>query len=139
MNDLREETRNESINRIMNNIISATTPIENQRANLSYEVQKITDREAVDWLLLPTNQGKIIQPHLFNFFIGMLTDETKRSASRMVAMNKLKQQLLELQRQQQQQQQQQPPVVGGGGSRHRANKHSKKQSKKSRKTKSRRH
>jgi len=134
MNDLREETRNESINRIMNNIISATTPSDNQMANLSYEVQKITDREAVDWLLLPTNQGKIIQPHLFNFFIGMLTDETKRSASRMVAMNKLKQQLLELQRQQQQQQ---PPVVGG--SRHRANKHSKKQSKKSRKTKSRRH
>ena len=136
MNDLREETRNESINRIMNNIIRATTPIENQRANADYKRQHITDRETVDWLL--TNQATIIPSRLFTFFIDILTDETKRSASGMVAMNRLKQQLLELQRQQQQQQQQQV-VGGGGGSRRRANKHSKKQSKKSRKTKSRRH
>jgi len=132
MNDLREETRNESINRIMNNIIRATTPIENQRANADYKRQHITDRETVDWLL--TNQATIIPSRLFTFFIDILTDETKRSASGMVAMNRLKQQLLELQRQQQQQQ----PVVGGGGSRRRANKHSKK-SRKSKKTKSRRH
>ena len=132
MNDLREETRNESINRIMNNIIRATTPIENQRANADYKRQHITDRETVDWLL--TNQATIIPSRLFTFFIDILTDETKRSASGMVAMNRLKQQLLELQRQQQQQQQ----VVGGGGSRRRANKHSKK-SRKSKKTKSRRH
>lgn len=132
MNDLREETRNESINRIMNNIIRATTPIENQRANADYKRQHITDRETVDWLL--TNQATIIPSRLFTFFIDILTDETKRSASGMVAMNTLKQQLLELQRQQQQQQ----PVVGGGGSRRRANKHSKK-SRKSKKTKSRRH
>jgi hypothetical protein len=133
MNDLREETRTETIDRIINAVITSQTRSENQMANADYRRQRITDRETVDWLL--TNQSRIIPPHLFDFFIAILTDETTRSASRMVAMNELKQQLRTLQRQQQ-------PVVGGG-SRRRANKHSKKSkkhSKKSRKSKkSRRH
>jgi hypothetical protein len=135
MNDLREETRNETIDRIINAVITSQTRSENQTANAEYRGQRITDRETVDWLL--TNQGKIIPPHLFDFFIAILADETKRSASRMVAMNTLKQQLLQLQRQRQQEQPQQPQsrVVGGGF--HRRTTKFKHQ--KSRKTKCRRH
>jgi hypothetical protein len=118
----------------MNAIITSQTPVENRSANLDYSSRTITEKETVDWLL--TNQSRIIPPHLFDFFIDILTDETKRSASRMVAMNKLKQQLLTLQRQQPQQQQ--PPVVGGG-SRRRANKHSNKSRKSRKYRKSRRH
>lgn len=127
------ETRNEIINRLMNSLI-----LGNPAATHSvYTAGFMQQREIIDWLL--SNQevvhNTIMLPGLINTFIRNISDEIAQSARRMVAMNALKQQLLERQRQQQPQ----PPqsrVVGGDFHR-RTTKF--KHQKKSRKTKCRRH
>jgi hypothetical protein len=127
------ETRNEIINRLMNNVI-----LGNAAATHSvYTARFMQQKEIVDWLLLNQDvvHNTIMRPGLINTFIRDISDEMTQSARRMVAMNALKQHLLERQRQQQPQ----PPqsrVVGGDFHR-RTTKF--KHQKKSRKTKCRRH
>jgi len=125
------ETRNEIINRLMNSMIRGN-------AAATYNVDRFMQKkEIIDWLLLNQEvvHNTIMLPGLINTFIRDISDEMTQSARRMVAMNTLKQHLLERQRQQQPQ----PPqsrVVGGDFHR-RTTKF--KHQKKSRKTKCRRH
>jgi hypothetical protein len=125
------ETRNEIINRLMNSMIRG-----NPAATHSVD-RFMQKKEIIDWLLLNQDvvHNTIMRPGLINTFIRDISDEMTQSARRMVAMNALKQHLLERQRQQQPQ----PPqsrVVGGDFHR-RTTKF--KHQKKSRKTKCRRH
>ena len=134
------ETRNEIINRLMNSLIIGNAAASHR----IYNERFLQRREIIDWLLINQEvvHNTIMRPGLINIFITNISDEMTQSARRMVAMNTLKQYLLERQRQQQPQPQppqSQPPqsrVVGGDFHR-RTTKF--KHQKKSRKTKCRRH
>ena len=127
------ETRAETVNRIMLELLSNE---ENSRRH--YRQDRISDEEASMWALAngDTVRNAILPTDIMTHFIRIITDEIRRLSSIMPRMNVLKQSLLQIQQDREQRERQQQQVNGGFS---RRTKHSKKHSKKSRKTKSRRH
>ena len=133
MNDLRGETRAETVNRVMLELLN-----NGPNCQRNYTNARITDEETSTWLIANANAARthILSDSLMTFFIGIITDETRRLSAAMTSMNLLKQHLLQVQRQRQPQEQ---AVVVGGGYRQRTKNSKHRRSNKSRKTKSRRH
>jgi hypothetical protein len=131
MNDLRAETRAETVNRVMTGMLTSFDT--HSRLFTNYH---ITDMEVSQWAILNDNliRNTIINPRTMTLLIDVFGAETAYWSRTLVAINSLKQHLLTQQRQRQLQEQ---VVVGGFHRRTKNSKH--RRYKKSRKTKSRRH
>ena len=129
MNDLRLETRPETVNRVMLALLNNGPNCERNHISA-----RITDEETSMWLIANADavRAQILPPNLMTHFIELITDEIRRLSDAMTSMNSLKQYLRQVQRQRQPQEQ----AVVVGGSRRQTNKF---KHRKSMKTKSRRH
>jgi hypothetical protein len=135
MNDLRSETRPETVDRVMNEIITGNWK--------NYRSEIITNEEMSRWLIsndaMVQNYKIDIPERVVNFFIETFALETKRLSDIIDKMKSLNPHLLERQQKQKAKAADRAIVaagINGGFNRQRNNKRS---ANKSRKTKSRRH
>ena len=142
MDGLRRETRPETVNRVIQRVISAHgKPDDEALAIRTYNSEKINKYEIAEWLLShQTVINNIMSSKMLTHFIAEITSEITSETQRLEMMKTTKSQLET--RLQNLQPVQHVDVEHGGSRRRRASKHSKK-SRKSQsrrtKTKSRRH
>jgi len=137
MDALRQEDRHETVDRVMNEIITGNWN--------HYRGDRITNGEMSMWLIsnhaMVENETINIPARVVNFFIETFALETKRLSDIIDKMKSLNPHLLKRQQKQKAEADDRAfsvNKINGGFHRQRTNKHSKK-SRKSKKTKSRRH
>jgi hypothetical protein len=134
MDELRRETRPETVDRVIQSVISIR---DEPTAIRTYNREKIAKHEITEWLLTHQSSiNNITLPKMLTHFINEITHEITSETQRISRMQSIQSQL----QRRLQELQQQPVDVEHGGSRRRrrrASKHSNKSRKT--KTKSRRH